>query len=135
MRERRGAGITLAMEPIGAFGTDGGPPQLALTRTRIGHRFVVAAEGEIDLASVPLLRSALLDAEQSGCAEIWLDLSDVEFMDSTGITAIVDARGALDGRRFALICPGGAVRRVLDIAGIEHAIPIHPSRSAAHTAD
>jgi anti-sigma B factor antagonist len=134
MRECRCAGITLAMEQTGPFSPDGGPPQLEVTEARIGHRFVLAATGEVDLASVPLLRSGLMEAIDSGCAEIWLDLSDVEFMDSTGITAIIDAHSALDGRRFALICPGGPVRRVLDIAGVERAIPIHDSRSAAHSA-
>jgi anti-sigma B factor antagonist len=113
---------------------DGGPPQLELTEARIGHRLVLAAAGEIDLASAGELRAALLMATESGAAEVWLDLSDVEFMDSTGITVIVDARGALDPRRFLLICPPGPVRRVLDIAGVERAIPIHASRSAAHVA-
>lgn len=80
------------------------------------------------------MRAALLMATESGAAEIWLDLGAVEFMDSTGITAIVDARSVLDSRRFALICPPGPVRRVLDIAGVERAIPIHASRSAAHAA-
>src|SRR5262245_41446625 len=123
------------MEEIGPFSTDGGPPQLLLSEARVGHRPVIAATGVIDLASAGDLRAALLEAIDSGCAEIWLDLSDVEFMDSTGITAIIDARGSLDGRRFALICPAGPVRRVLDIAGVERAIPIHDSRSAAHSAD
>lgn len=122
------------MEQTGPFSVDGGPPQLELSEARIGHRLVLAASGEIDLTSAADLRAALTEAAASGCAEIWLDLSDVEFMDSTGITAIIDTRSRLDGRRFALICPGGPVRRVLDIAGVERAIPIHDSRSAAHSA-
>jgi anti-sigma B factor antagonist len=118
----------------GPFSMDGGPPQLELSEAGVGHRFVLAASGEIDLASAGDLRAGLLKAIESGAIEIWLDLSDVEFMDSTGITAIVDARRALEPRRFALICPDGPVRRVLDIAGVERAIPIHSSRAAAHAA-
>jgi anti-sigma B factor antagonist len=113
---------------------DGGPPELALTESRIGHRLVLAAEGEVDLASADQLRAALDAAAQSGCAEIWLDLSELEFMDSTGITAIVKARESFDGRRFALICPPGPILRVLEIAGIERAIPIYETRSDAHSA-
>jgi len=112
----------------------GRPPELALTESRIGHRLVLAAEGEVDLASADRLRAALDAAVQSGCSELWLDLSGLEFMDSTGITAIISARTSLDGRRFALICPPGPIRRVLEIAGIEHAIPIYATRSDAHTA-
>ena len=99
-----------------------------------GHRLVVAAAGEIDIASADELREVLAGAVSSGAAEIWLDLSDVEFMDSTGVTAIVDARCNLDGRRFALICPDGPVRRVIEIAGIDRAIAIHASRAEAHAA-
>jgi anti-sigma B factor antagonist len=113
---------------------DGGSPELFVSEARVGHRLVLAAEGEIDLASVPQLRAALAYAAESGCAEVWLDLSEVGFMDSTGITAIVDARSVFDGRRFALICPDGPVRRVLEIAGIERAIAVHASRADAHAA-
>ncbi len=114
--------------------SDGQPPELTLSTSRIGHRLVVAAAGEVDIASAGELRAALHFAAESGAAEIWLDLSGLEFMDSTGITSIVDARRQLDGRPFALICPAGPVRRVLDISGIERAIPIHASRADAHMA-
>ena len=109
-------------------------PELVLSESRIGHRLVLAAEGEVDIASADELRAALAAAVHSGAVEIWLDLTDVEFMDSTGITAVVDARSQLDGRRFAVICPPGPVRRVFEIAGIDRAIPIHASRSDAHAA-
>jgi anti-sigma B factor antagonist len=113
---------------------DGGPPELSLSQARIGHRLVLAAEGEIDIASADDLREALAAAASSGAAEIWLDLSAVEFMDSTGITAIVDARNLLDSRRFAVIGPDGPVRRVIQISGIDRAIAIHASRAEAHAA-
>ncbi len=122
------------MQDEGFPSIDGGPPELSLSQARVGHRLVLAAEGEIDIASADELREALAAAASSGAAEIWLDLSAVEFMDSTGITAIVDARSLFDGRRFAVICPNGAVRRVIEISGIDRAIAIHASRADAHAA-
>jgi anti-anti-sigma factor len=113
---------------------DDEPPELAVTESRVGHRLVLAAEGEVDVASVDMLCAALDAAAQSGCAEVWLDLSELEFMDSTGITAIIVAHTAFNSRRFALICPPGPIRRVLEIAGIEHAIPVYATRSDAHSA-
>jgi anti-sigma B factor antagonist len=113
---------------------DGDRPELWLSQTRVGHRLVVAAAGEIDIASADELREVLAGAVISGAAEIWLDLSNVSFMDSTGVRAIVDARGSLNGRRFALICPDGPVRRVIEIAGVDRAIAIHASRAEAHVA-
>jgi anti-sigma B factor antagonist len=122
------------MEDGSLASTDGQSPELVLSESRIGHRLVLAAEGEVDIASADELRAALTAAVESGAAEIWLDLTAVEFMDSTGITAVVDARGLLDGRRFAVICPDGPVRRVFEISGVDRAIAIHATRSDAHAA-
>lgn len=113
---------------------DGDGTSLALLASRVGHRFVLAATGEIDIASAGALRQALASAAESGAAEIWLDLSGVEFMDSTGLTALVDAQLRLTSRRFAVICPEGPVRRVMSLAGIDRVIAVHPTRSDAHTA-
>jgi anti-sigma B factor antagonist len=110
------------------------PPWFEVVESRVGHRLVLAATGEVDIASADTLREALDDATASGAAEIWLDLTNVEFMDSTGITAIVDALGRLGRRRFAVICPQGPVRRVFEIAGVDRVIAIHPNRFAAHSA-
>jgi anti-anti-sigma factor len=113
---------------------DGNGTSLALLASRVGHRLVLAASGEIDMASAGALRQALAGAAESGAAEIWLDLSRVEFMDSTGLTALVDAHLQLTSRRFAVICPEGPVRRVMSVAGIDRMIAIHPTRSDAHIA-
>ena len=73
-------------------------PWLDLSESRVGHRLVLAATGEVDIASAGILREALSGAAESGAAQIWLDLTNVEFMDSTGITAIVDAHRLLESR-------------------------------------
>jgi anti-anti-sigma factor len=112
----------------------GPTPPLGLLESRVGHRLVLAVKGEVDIASAPALRAALEGAADSGAAEIWVDLSRVEFMDSTGLTVLVEARQWLDGRRFAVICPDGPVRRVMAVAGIDRMMAVHPSRSAAHAA-
>lgn len=105
---------------------------LALTESRIGHRLVLAVAGEIDMATAHSLSVALAGAAESGAAELWLDLTDVEFMDSTGITAIVETHNRLDGHcHLSVICPDGPVRHVIAVAGIDRVIAIHPTRSAA----
>ncbi len=61
-----------------------------------------------------------------------IDLSRCEFIDSTGIALIVRAWQQLDrDGNFALCGIGDQVERVLDITGLESAIPTHPSREAA----
>jgi anti-sigma B factor antagonist len=108
------------------------PTQLEIRREQHGATLILAARGEIDLATVPGLREALERAAADG-REFWLDLSEVEFMDSTGLTALVSCHHAVnDGRvRFAVICPPGAVWRALEISGLHEFLPLYPSRGAA----
>jgi anti-sigma B factor antagonist len=112
----------------------GEPPMLGVLESRAGPRVLLTVSGEVDLASCSGLRAALEAAADSDAPEIWLDLTHVEFMDSTGLTLLIEAQRDLAGRSFAVICPDGPVRRVLAISGIDRAIAIHPSRSAAHSA-
>jgi anti-anti-sigma factor len=82
------------------------------------------------------LRASLTTAIESGGAEIWVDLSAVAFMDSTGLRTLLDARSRLRERSksLAVICPPGAVRRVFTVAGLDHELDIYGDRAAAHAA-
>jgi anti-sigma B factor antagonist len=113
---------------------DSAPPMLGVLESRTGPRVVLAVKGEVDIASCGGLRAALEGAADSGAAEIWLDLTHVEFMDSTGLTVLIDAHRQLGDRTFAVICPDGPVRRAIAVSGVDRVIAIHPSRSAARTA-
>jgi anti-anti-sigma factor len=110
--------------------------QSSITRLRVGHRCVLVARGEFDMSNADQLHAALRRAGGDGAAEVWLDLSEVAFIDSMGVRAILSARQDLgDGRaQLAIICPGGTVRRVLTILGVEQVIPVHATRAAAHAA-
>jgi anti-sigma B factor antagonist len=106
---------------------------LTIEESTLGPRIVVAVAGEVDLASIDEFRTALARAEQSRPRAIWIDLTEVEFMDSTGLTALVLAHRLLDApvRRLALICPDGPVRRILEISGIDRVMPVHATRDEA----
>ena len=96
---------------------------------------VVSVRGELDLGTAPELEGPL--AEAIGASEpLLIDLSECEFIDSTGIAMIVRAWQQLsngdgaDGR--VVICSANEqVRRVLEITGLEVSIPVHDSRDAA----
>jgi anti-anti-sigma factor len=109
---------------------------LRIAELKVGHRTVIAVSGEIDVATVAELRAVVERVIESAAIEVWLDLGEVAFMDSSGLRLVLDARSALDGmaRRFAVICPAGPVRRVLAVSGVESALAIYPDRSAAHAA-
>jgi anti-sigma B factor antagonist len=79
--------------------------------------------GELDMSSRPELDEVLLTAVEQG-GPILVDLSELRFIDSTGISALMQAAVVL-GDRGCLILHGeqDRVRRVLDLVGVEASIP------------
>ena len=106
---------------------------LQLEEARVGHRLVLGLRGEVDLASVAVLHAAVERVRTCGAAEVWIDLSDVEFIDSTGLSALVAARRlVVPERGLVLICPDGPALRVIQVAGLDRVFTIRPDRAAAH---
>lgn len=98
----------------------------------------VTVRGELDMDAAPELGRHLEDALSEEGASILLDLSECEFIDSTGIALIVrawqrldrDAGGEGQGR-LVLCCINHQVRRLLKITGVESSISMHEDRDAA----
>jgi anti-anti-sigma factor len=84
--------------------------------------------GELDIGSAPRLERALLDGREPGETVI-LDLSGLEFIDSTGLRVIVQAVEAAQRERWVLRLRHGppAVRRVFEISGVLSALPFEDS--------
>jgi anti-sigma B factor antagonist len=81
---------------------------------------VVAVAGELDLETAPLLRQRLHDLIESGHVALTVDLAQLSFLDSTGISVLVEAlklAGRRDGR-LVLRAPAPSIRRVLEITGL-----------------
>jgi anti-sigma B factor antagonist len=81
-----------------------------------GHGSVLHIKGEIDLATAPQLRARL----QTLGGTVVVDLSDVAFLDSTGIGVLVAARKRLSaaGGGLTLRYPSDVVARTLEIVGL-----------------
>ena len=90
--------------------------------------------GEVDLATVATLRAAIDGAVDAGARDLWIDLSETDFMDSTGLHALIEVRRRMHElrRRLAIICPEGKIRRLFAIAGVESGLTIYPDRESAH---
>ena len=88
--------------------------QFGIDEAREGERVVLTVRGEIDMATAPRLRAALERA--AGAAGGAVDLRAVEFMDSTGLSALVAAHQAL--ARLVIVCPPGPGRRALEVSGL-----------------
>lgn len=91
--------------------------------------------GELDLSTAPELEAPLEEILDSGEGSLLIDLSQCEFIDSTGIALIVRAWQRLDsgenGRALVICSQNDQVRRVLEITGLELSIPVHLTRDEA----
>ena len=99
---------------------------LSIDVRREGERTVVRLDGELDLASVPLLESEVENATLDNPAEIVLDLRKLEFIDSTGLRAILslDQRAAERGQTFALVRGPQQVQRLMNMTRVDEHLKI-----------
>jgi anti-sigma B factor antagonist len=81
---------------------------------------VVTISGELEYGTAGSLRSTLLELSRREPHILVLDMSDVDFLDSSGISLLIQAKQRFDaqGARFVLRRPPDRVTRVLEIAGV-----------------
>lgn len=96
------------------------PPELEIVRVKQADGLTLAVRGEVDLASAPALERELRDAETSA-RRIVVDLAGLEFMDSTGIHALMDAhaRAKSNGHKLVLTHLPAQVQRLFNLTGID----------------
>ena len=81
---------------------------------------VFKLRGSLDLATAPTVRAALSDAAEKGSHNLIVDLTQLEFLDSTGLGVLIGAhrRSAEHGGSFRLIVSDGPISRLLNITGL-----------------
>jgi anti-sigma B factor antagonist len=89
---------------------------------------ILAVAGEVDLYTAPAVREAAVGAMESGTDHLVLDLTDVPFMDSSGLAVIVACLKRLRelGGDLALVSPPNSPpTKLLSLTGLDHAIATH----------
>ena len=99
------------------FGTDAEGRRLQINSSRDEDSFTIALLGELDMASVHELETVILAAEQSDADLIVVDLAEVTFIDSTGLSQLLDAKKRHDGRLRVHPSNHDAVARLLSLTG------------------
>ena len=102
---------------------------MQIATTPESDRYLITVSGEVDLATSPELDVAIIAAIDSGATSVVIDLTDVSFMDSSGLGVIVralkrcrEAENDLD-----LVITNERVLKVFGITGLDQVIPIHAS--------
>lgn len=100
--------------------------ELRVTVVRTGGVVEVAIAGELDLESRPVLSACLADQFGTHPDRVLVEASGVSFLDSTGIAALLDAKSEAGhaGVDFGLVHPSQIVRRVLEMARVEHLLQL-----------
>jgi anti-anti-sigma factor len=114
----------LGADPADPAADDGTP--LAFTVEERGDMCLVHADGEVDIATAPLLGSALESALASGRATVVVDLRQISFVDCTGIGLLTAARCRAHGQGTRLrILAGRAVARTAALLELTTALGLH----------
>jgi anti-sigma B factor antagonist len=94
---------------------------------------VIAVEGEADMNTAVKFNESFFTAARSGLRRVVADLTGVSFIDTTMLNALVvgHRRMVRDRGRFAVVCNGSNITRVLDITGLGQFLDVFESRDAA----
>jgi len=99
---------------------------LRICAERDGSNFYLRLTGELDFSNVKLLNGELDRLEKSDAEQLIVDLTGLEFIDSSGIALLVRAsqRSAEDSNRLRIKRSDHlAVKRILGVARVENGLP------------
>jgi anti-sigma B factor antagonist len=91
-----------------------------------GRAAIIAVAGELDLASSPKLEQQLDEVWASDAELLVIDLRELEFMDSTGLSIIVGAQQRLGDseRKLSVVKGPPQVQRLLDLTGVSERLQL-----------
>ena len=107
--------------------------QLEVDISSVDSADLIDVRGELDIASALGLAGPLTDIATDGDRHVVLDLTGLSFMDSTGMSVLLNARRRLtrQGRQLLVVCPEGPVMRLFELTSLVDTLRVHPSKEAA----
>ncbi len=98
---------------------------------------LIKLEGEIDLHRSPDVKRELQEATQQKPAKLLVDLSDVSYIDSSGLAVLLNGMQNVEayGGKLFLIGPGDSVRIIFETSKLDQVFRIVSSLDAAEAAD
>lgn len=101
--------------------------EFSVSQQTVGDIPVVAVRGEIDVYSAPQLKDSLAALLDTGSRAVVVDLTEVGFLDSTGLGALVATRTtATDaGGRLPIVCDRDRILKLFRITGLDGVFEIY----------
>jgi anti-sigma B factor antagonist len=103
--------------------------EFTLTTASVDGTVVVAAAGDLDMKTAPDLQARVEEVFADEAKSVVIDLTDVGFLDSSGLGAIAAARneaGKHDAQ-LAVVCSNPNVLKLFRITGMDRVLTIHAS--------
>jgi anti-sigma B factor antagonist len=92
-----------------------------------GERHTILLSGEVDVSSSQILEQAVVEACSAGAKEVVLDMGGIEFMDSTGLRAILRGKTLCEETdcEYRLTPAQRPVEQTLEVTGVRAKLPFH----------
>jgi anti-anti-sigma factor len=90
----------------------------------------LAVTGEVDLSNVAGVEDRILDATSNDLLGLVLDLTGVDYLDSTGLKLLFTLAVRLEISQITLeliVAPGSSVQRVLEMTGVGESVSVRTS--------
>lgn len=94
---------------------------------------VLALKGEVDVYTAPKLKGSLIDLVDEGKYVIVVDLSGVDFIDSSGLGVLVGGLKRVKSHEgsISLVCSQENILKIFRITGLNKVFPIYPTLAEA----
>lgn len=94
---------------------------------------VIKLEGEVDVYTAPQLKQQMIALLESGTRQMIVDLTAVEYFDSTALGVLIGGLKRMRERdgNLSLICPSPRIRRVFEITGLDKIFDIYSTSEEA----
>lgn len=95
---------------------------------------VAILTGEVDMSNATSVRQQIAESVTPDDDAVIIDMSELSFIDSAGLHALIELGTVLDERRQKLLLclpPGSTIRRAIEIIGLPHAVSVYSDRSEA----
>lgn len=101
-----------------------------------GDVAILHVAGEVDVYTAPSLRERLVDLVADGHVKIVVDMSDVDFLDSTGLGVLVGGlkRVRSQDGALAIVCTAERILKIFTITGLDTVFSIHATVEEARDA-
>jgi stage II sporulation protein AA (anti-sigma F factor antagonist) len=100
---------------------------------RAEEQALVVLRGELDLSTASQLFNQLAELSRAGVRHVALDLGDLAFTDSTGLSVIVAEHKRVEslGGELIIFSPQPNVRRLFEVSGLSEYLTIRPATDAS----